>query len=72
MKDVFGFGLVLWHINHCRLFNGKSSLFIYTRYKICKHKSTKLNAMYHKHQSFAYTELNDQTVLFKTIQFSIG
>ena len=23
------FGWVLWHINHCRLFNAKSSLFIY-------------------------------------------
>ena len=26
------FGWVLWHINHCRLFNGKSSLYIYIRY----------------------------------------
>ena len=26
------FGLVLWHINHCRLFNAKSSLFIYIKY----------------------------------------
>ena len=26
------FGCVLWHINHCRLFNAKSSLFIYTKY----------------------------------------
>ena len=25
-----------------------------------------------KHQSFVYTELNDQTVLFQTIQFSIS
>ena len=25
-------GLVLWHINHCRLFNAKSSLYIYIRY----------------------------------------
>ena len=24
------FGLVLWHINLCRLFNAKSSLYIYT------------------------------------------
>ena len=23
---------VLWHINHCRLFNAKSSLYIYTKY----------------------------------------
>ena len=26
------FGWVLWYINHCRLFNGKSSLYIYNRY----------------------------------------
>ena len=26
------FGLVLWHINHCRLFNAKSSLYIYIKY----------------------------------------
>ena len=36
----FRLGLVLWHINHCRLFNAKFGLFIYT---ICKHKLTKLN-----------------------------
>ena len=26
------FGLVLWHINHCRLFNAISSLYIYIKY----------------------------------------
>ena len=26
------FGWVLWHINHCRLFNAKSSLDIYIKY----------------------------------------
>ena len=25
-------GLVLWHINHCKLFNAKSSLYIYIKY----------------------------------------
>ena len=25
-------GWVLWHINHCRLFNTKSSLYIYIKY----------------------------------------
>ena len=30
--DLVWFGLVLWHINHCRLFNSKSSLYIYIRY----------------------------------------
>ena len=26
------FGLVLWHIEYCRLFNTKSSLYIYIKY----------------------------------------
>ena len=26
------FGLVLWHINYCWLFNAKSSLFVYIKY----------------------------------------
>ena len=26
------FGWVLWHFNHCRLFNAKSSLYIYIKY----------------------------------------
>ena len=26
------FGCVLWHINHCKLFNAKSSLYIYMKY----------------------------------------
>ena len=26
------FGWVLWHINHCRLFNAKSCLYIYIQY----------------------------------------
>ena len=26
------FGWVLWHINHCRLYNAKSSLYIYIKY----------------------------------------
>ena len=26
------FGWVLWQINHCRLFNAKSSLYIYIKY----------------------------------------
>ena len=28
----YSFGLVLWHINHCRLFNAKSSSYIYIKY----------------------------------------
>ena len=26
------FGWVLWHINHCRLFNAKSFLYLYIKY----------------------------------------
>ena len=26
------FGLVIWHINHCRLFDAKSPLYIYIKY----------------------------------------
>ena len=26
------FGCFLWHINHCRLFNAKLSLYIYIKY----------------------------------------
>ena len=32
MGSWFWLGLVLWHINHCRLFNAKSSLYIYIKY----------------------------------------
>ena len=55
-------GFVLWHINHCCLFNAKSSLSLYIYiyiyiYMICKH-------------FFRQTQLNNQTFLFKTIHFS--
>ena len=29
---IIWFGLVLWHINHCKLFNAKSSFYIYIKY----------------------------------------
>ena len=32
-----GLGLILWHINPCRLLKTKSSLYIYIKYMICKH-----------------------------------
>ena len=46
----------------------------------CKHKSTKLNSSKYgyasltiiKYQSFIYTQLKEQTVLFQTIQFSVS
>ena len=31
-EKEFKFGWVLWHINHCRLFNARSSLYIYIKY----------------------------------------
>ena len=31
-QRIIRFGLVLWHINHWRLFNAKSSLYIYIKY----------------------------------------
>ena len=42
---------------------------------ICKHKSKLLLCVINnsiKHWSFVYTQLNDQIVLFLTIQFSIS
>ena len=30
--DLVWFGWTLWHINHCRLFNAKPSLYIYIKY----------------------------------------
>ena len=91
--DLVWFGLVLWHINHCRLFNVKFSLYMYIRYTwfvnilsitfliepklILLHKAKCFQRWLHisnnsiKDQSFVYIQLNDQTVLFQTIQFSI-
>ena len=34
---VIWFGLVLWYINHGKLFNAKSSMHIYIKYMISKH-----------------------------------
>ena len=34
---MFWFSWVLWHIDHCTLFNGKSSLYIYIIYIIFIH-----------------------------------
>ena len=59
------FGLVLWHINHCRLFNAKSILCIYIKYMISKH-------ILSINQSFVYAQLNVQIFLSQTTQFSIN
>ena len=50
------FGLVLWNIKNCWLFNTKSCFYVYIKYMFCKQ----------------ILQLNDQTVLFLTIQFSIS
>ena len=32
LNIMIWFGLILWHINHCRLFNARSSWYIYIKY----------------------------------------
>ena len=54
MVIIIGSGL-LWHINHCWLFNAKS----------CFYMNIKFASTFCR-----YTKLNDQTVLFLTIQFN--
>ena len=44
---------------------------------ICKHKSTHLNSSKFtnnsiKHQKYVYTQLNEQKVLFQTIQYRVS
>ena len=62
--DLVWFGLVLWHINHCGLFNAKSYFYMYIKYMICKqilyihtikwsNSSISNNSIYHK--SFVFT-----------------
>ena len=58
LTTKFWFGLVLLHINHYRLFNGKSCFYI--------------SNIWFVNTFFRYTQSNDQTVLFLTIQFSIS
>ena len=53
------FSLILWHIDCCWLFNGKSGIYNYIEYMIYEH-------------IFRYTQLKDQTPLFLTIQYSIS
>ena len=71
------FSLVLWHINHCWLFNAESGLFQYIRYIWFVNINQQNGSKYCYvsltiHHSFVYTQLNNQTVLFQTIQFSIS
>ena len=73
----FLFGWVLYHINHCRLFNAKSGLVINIRYIwFVNFESTKFNSTKYcyvsKPKSFVYIQLNGKTVLFQKIQFRIS
>ena len=51
------FGLVLWNINHCRLFNAK---FIFMHIN----SSISNNSVSSKYSFFVYTPINVKTVLF--------
>ena len=68
------FGLVLWHIDHCRSFNAKSlvwiQFFVYTQLnvKTVLFQTIQISLSI---KFFVYTQLDDQTVLFQTIQFSM-
>ena len=50
----FWFELELWHINHCRLFNAKSFLYIYIEYMI-------------SNDIFMITFLNESELIFLTL-----
>ena len=76
------FGLVLWHVNHSRLFNAWS---FYTYISNMIAKQIFLDNCVKKSNVFKYCyltltiqtsviclQLNDQTVRFQTIQFSIS
>ena len=86
--DLVWFGLVLWHINHCRLFNAKSSLYIYIKYIWFGLVLWHINncRLFNAKSSFyiyilniwfvntfcRFTQLNDQTLLILTIQLTIS
>ena len=60
------FGLVLWHINLCRLFNAKS-IFIHINSYVSN------NSVLYKYSFFfIYTHLNVKTVISQTNQFGIS
>ena len=59
--DAIKFVSVFWYVNYCWLFKAKSCLYIIYAKDICFENTI-----------FKYTQLNDQTVLFVTIQFSIS
>ena len=65
------FGWVLWHINPCKLFNAKSSLYIYIKYigfGLVGFYGISTIVGYFMPNPFLYIS----TVLFQTIRFSIN
>ena len=69
------FGLVLWHIKHCSLFNVKCCLYIYNSYiwfNKVKYFQVLLCIINNsvKHQSFVYTQSNVKQFYFK--QFNLA
>ena len=81
LQGVDWFGLVLWHINHFRLFNAKSSSYINIKYiwfvnlffctQLNRSKYCYVSLTIQLNNFFVYTQLNDQTVLFLTIRYGI-
>ena len=58
-RNFAEFGLVLWHINHCRLFKFKFILHM--------NGSISNNSVQHKQSFFVYTQLNVKTVPFQGV-----
>ena len=59
------FGLVLWHINYCRLFNALSIFYTYKQLYFQPFSLAQVHFL-------VYTQSNIKTILFQTIQSSIS
>ena len=66
------FGLVLWHINHCRLFNAKSSLYILNIYDLIWFGLVSWHINHCRLFNAKLIFMHVKTVLFQTIQFNIS
>ena len=71
---TFGFGWVLWHINHCRLFNTKSIFMQIVLFQTIQfNMSTQFNSSIYITIHFSVSTVSmSKTILFQTIQFSIS
>ena len=76
MLEENTFSLLLWYMKHNCSFNAESYFFIYIKHMILNHfEDTHSFFIYIKHilsTFWWYTHLNNQAVLFLTIQFSIS